>query len=105
VIRRRSRQIGIAAVALAFAVVSGCGQKPGVSGLYAGPNGPSGQGTAAGALGGVGTDGQPVDPGALDTGAQGVGAGAGTDAAGPGTGPGTRTGGTGDRGGSGGGLN
>ncbi|MDQ1006623.1 branched-chain amino acid transport system substrate-binding protein [Streptomyces sp. V4I23] len=107
-IRRRSRQIGVAAVALAFAVVSGCGQKPGVSGLYAGPGGPSGQGTAAGELGGVGTDGQPVDPGALDTGAQDVGAGAGTDAAGTGAGngagTGTGTGGTGDRGGSGGGT-
>lgn len=105
---RKQTRTRLAAAAFAAVILAGCGQKPGVDQLYAGPGGYGvpGQNGAPGAVDG---DGQPIEglPGESGT-DSGTGSGTGdtgsTGSTGSGTGStGTGTGGSGgQRGGQGG---
>lgn len=74
--RVRYRRASVLATVLALTVVAACGQKPGVSQLYAGPGALPGQ--VPGAQGTIGADGQPVDPG-TGTAADGTAGATGSD--------------------------
>ena len=92
---RNSRILtGLIAFVLAAAITAGCGQKPGVNELYAGPVGASGGGTG---LAGVAGDGSGL-PGDTDV----PGAGGGSLSGGGATGASGSTGGSGDTAGGGG---
>jgi len=106
--RSRRTLTVLLAFVLVATITAGCGQKPGVNELYAGPVGASGGGTglAGEAADGSGLPGAAEVPGAADGSLSGSGAagGSGTTGGGGGAGGGgTAAGGSGGTGGAGGG--